>query len=374
MRPLSIAHVDAEAGWSGGEVQVFLLLEGLRARGHRAVLLCPPGSRAAAEGRARAFEVREVAMRNDLDLGAVARLAAAFRELAPDLVHLHTGRATWLGGLGARRAGRPAITTRRMDREVRRGWRTRVVYGPLPRALGGPLVRRAVAISPAVERCLLEGGVDARIVRVIASSVDPDAARPLVAREDTRRALGADDDELVLLTLASLVPRKGIDVLVDALGLLAARGAAPVAWIAGEGEQRAALEARAAGLGLGGRVRFLGRRDDARDLLAACDAFVLPARREGLGVAALEAMAAARPVVASRVGGLAEAVVDGRTGILVEPGDARALADAIERLARDPALRARLGAAGPARVAEGFLAEQMVEEYERLYREVLAEA
>jgi glycosyltransferase involved in cell wall biosynthesis len=119
-------------------------------------------------------------------------------------------------------------------------------------------------------------------------------------------------------------------------------------------------------------VRFLGRREDPGDLLAACDALVLPARREGLGVSALEAMAASRPVIASRVGGLAEAVVHERTGLLVEPGDVDALAEAIERLAADRGLALRLGAAGPARVAEGFLPEQMVSAYEKVYADVLA--
>jgi glycosyltransferase involved in cell wall biosynthesis len=121
-------------------------------------------------------------------------------------------------------------------------------------------------------------------------------------------------------------------------------------------------------------VRWLGARDDVGDLLAACDVFVLPSRAEGLGVAALEAMAAARPLVVSAVGGLAEAVVDERTGLLVAPGDAVALGAALERLLHEPALRARLGAAGPARVAEGFLAEQMVAAYARPTATVLAEA
>jgi glycosyltransferase involved in cell wall biosynthesis len=109
------------------------------------------------------------------------------------------------------------------------------------------------------------------------------------------------------------------------------------------------------------------------DLLEACDVFALPSRHEGLGVAALEAMARGRPVVASAVGGLAEVVVANETGILVPPGDAAALAAALERLIADPALARRLGAAGAKRVAEHFRAEQMVAAYEALYREILAE-
>ena len=365
MDPLRIAHVDAERGFSGGEVQVFLLIEGLRERGHEGTLLCPPGSRAEAEARSRNIPVRTVRMASDLDVGAVAGLRRELEDLRPDLVHLHTGRATWLGGLAARTLGLPAITTRRMDRPVRRGFRTRLVYGQL--------VQRAVAISPAVRDALIEGGVPAEKVELVPSAVDPSGARDDsgAARRAARLALEAADGAVVVLALASLVRRKGIDVLLDALARLGDPGV--VAWIAGDGPERAALEAQAERLGLAARVRFLGRREDAADLLAGCDLLALPSRREGLGVSALEAMRARRPVVASRVGGLADAVVDGRTGLLVEPEDPEALRVAIARLASDRDLRRRLGEAGPGRLAEGFLAPQMVLAYEKLYRSVLEE-
>jgi len=365
-RSLRIAQVTGETGFSGGEVQLFLLLEGLRERGDESVLVCPPGSRAHSEAARRGFEAHPVPMRSDASALAVLRVRRTLRAAQPDLVHLHSGRANWLGGLAAWSLGLPALTTRRMDREVRRGPRTRLLYGRI--------VRRAVAISPAVEACLLAGGVARSRVHVIRSAVD---ARALVAqrgREETRRSLGAADTCVCALALAALVPRKGLDVLLCALARAPLRDAPLVLWIAGEGPERGALEGRAAALGVVPRVRFLGRRDDKADLLAACDLLVLPSRREGLGVAALEAMACGRAVVASRVGGLADAVVDERTGLLVPPDDPDALAVALARLVRDASLRARLGAAGPGRIAEGFTAAQMCDAYAQLYRELLAEA
>ena len=361
---LDVVHVDAERGFSGGEEQVFLLMEGLRRRGHRNVLVAPPGSRAAEVGGERGFEVHTVPMRGDWDLLAVGRLRRVLASLAPDLVHLHTGRATWLGGLAAARAGLAAVTTRRMDREVKRSARNRLVYGRL--------VARAVAISPAVARCLEAGGVQAPVV-TIPSSVDPDALAPRVPRAELRASLGTPAGRTVLLVLASLVHRKGLDVLLDALA-----GPEPSErdwelWLAGDGPERAALAARAERLGLAPRVRLLGQRAARADLLHAADVFVLPSRREGLGVAALEAMAVGRPVVASAVGGLGEAVVDGESGLLVPPEDVGALASALTRLFDDPALRARLAAGGPARVASGYHVASMVAAYEDLYREVLAE-
>jgi glycosyltransferase involved in cell wall biosynthesis len=363
-RPLDIAHVTGESGFSGGEVQVFLLMEGLRKRGHRNLLICPPESASAEEALRRGFEVRGARMRNDASLLGALRIRAHLRARRPDLVHLHTGRADWLGGLAAWQLGLPAITTRRMDRRVGRGPRKRFLYGRV--------VRRAVAISPAVRERLIRGGVAAETTRIIPSAVDPDALQPGASRSATRAREGLTEETPCLLVLASLVARKGIDVLLDALVRLDARAPQPVLWIAGEGPERSALERRARELGLLQRVRFLGQRDDAGDLLAACDIFALPSRAEGLGVAALEAMAAARPVVASAVGGLAEAVEHERTGLLVPPEEPEALAAALARLLEDPALRKRLGDAGPARVREGYSAERMVEAYEALYAEVLA--
>jgi glycosyltransferase involved in cell wall biosynthesis len=364
-KKLVIAHVDAETSFSGGEVQVFLLLEGLRARGHRSVLIAPAGSRCEQRAEELGFEHAPVGMANDLDLGAILTLARTLKRLGVDLVHLHTGRATWLGSLAARMAGIPALTTRRQDKPVRTGPRTALIYRKL--------LRRAVAISDAVADHLRAGGVPAERVRVVPSAVDPAALAPAAPREHTRASLGAAADDVVALFLGALVPRKGVDVLLDAL--VHARISAPrlQLWVAGDGAERAALEARTAELPLAGHLRFLGRREDKGDLLAACDFSVLPSRAEGLGVAALEAMAAERAVIASRVGGLAKAVAPGETGLLVEADDAEELADALQRLANDDELRDRLGAAGPARVAEHHSPDAMVASYEALYAEVLAE-
>jgi glycosyltransferase involved in cell wall biosynthesis len=301
-------------------------------------------------------------MRNQIDLRAVRGLARAFRQSDTQLVHVHTGRANWLGGLAARAVGLPTVSSRRMDRRVKRGWRTRLLYRHL--------VQRVVAISPAVAACLRDGGVPDDRIELIAEGIEPSRLVPARDRTTTRAALGAGAEQVVLLAVAALVARKGLDVLLDALAQLATDGLRPPLWVAGAGPERAALEARCKRAGLSTAVRFLGARDDTADLLAACDIFVLPARREGLGVSALEAMAAARPVIASAVGGLTFSVVDGRTGLLVAPDDAAALAAAIRRVIGDPALRTRLGQAGPARVREGFLAEQMVAAHERLYQTV----
>jgi glycosyltransferase involved in cell wall biosynthesis len=134
---------------------------------------------------------------------------------------------------------------------------------------------------------------------------------------------------------------------------------------------RAELESQARRVSPAGRIRFLGARGDVADLLEAADLFVLSSEREGLSVTLLEAMRGGRPAVATRIGGNPEAIADGETGLIVPPGDAPALAQALSALLLDGARAAALGEAGRARWARLFTAERMVGETERLYREEL---
>ncbi|MGA0060139.1 MAG: glycosyltransferase [Planctomycetota bacterium] len=355
-----VFHIDAERGFSGGEVQVFLLLDGLRNRGWEPVLACPPDSAAAERASAMGLRVEAIRMRSDLDLGAVGRLRRAMRRTGAQLVHMHTGRSTWLGGLAARPLGVPTVSTRRMDRPVRRNLRNRLIYGRL--------VDRAVGIAPAVSRLLREGGVAADKILTIWSAVDPTRIAPSSDRAVIRNELGVRDTDILLLTTATLVRRKGIDVLLQALAQLDERFQLAVA---GEGPEQSPLAAEAGRLGVAARVRWLGRVTAVGDLLHAADIGVLPSRAEGLGIAALEAMTAGLPIVASRVGGLAEAVVDGETGLLVPAEDSGALAAALARVGDDPELRTQLGTAGRARIEEAFLPARMVEGYDALYRQLL---
>jgi glycosyltransferase involved in cell wall biosynthesis len=365
-KPLRVAHLTGEAGFSGGEVQLFHLIEGLRKRQHECVLLGPTGSRAEAEALRRGLDFRPVRARNEWSPRCFASVRDAFARVAPDVVHLHSGHATWLGGLAAWSLGFPALTTRRMDRPVKRNLRTRILYGAC--------VQRAVAISPAVARQLVQGGVPEAMIEVVPSAVDPAALVPQRSRAATRRRLGTSESRICVLTAATLVKRKGVDTLLEAIAQLVSRGHDPELWIAGAGPEQKRLTRLAQRLGLGERARFLGARSDVPELLAACDVFALASRHEGLGVAVLEALALAKPIVATRAGGLCDALRHERTGLLVPTEDPIALADALERLLRDRELAESMARRGPVEIADAFSTERMVEAYERIYRAVLAEA
>jgi glycosyltransferase involved in cell wall biosynthesis len=174
----------------------------------------------------------------------------------------------------------------------------------------------------------------------------------------------------VIFTGARLDPQKGHRVLLEALAALPG----VVLALAGEGPERATLEARAVSLGIQDRVRFLGFRDDVPELLSACDVVALPSLYEGSSLSVLEAMAAERAIVSSDIAGTNELIEHGRSGLLVASGDATALAAALRRLLADDRLRASLGRCARERVEHAFTASAMAGAVERVYEQVLADA
>jgi len=346
---MRVLHVDPERAWGGGEVQVLALVSVLAARGHASTVAAHPEGPLARAAAAAGARVVPLGIANHFDV----RAALVLRRLAPgfDVVHFHTARAHALAPLSRGRGAR-LVVTRRMD-YVPAG-------GPYVRFLYNRAVDAVIAISEGVRTALIRVGVRAERIRVVPSGIDARAlAAPPAARAAVRREWGLGDDEVAVVALGALEVRKGHAVLLAAAAGLASAAPRLRYVFCGEGRQAKALAGAAAALD--GAARLVGFRRDVAACLAAADIVALPSLQEGLGVAALEAMAAGRPVVASRVGGLAEAVVHEETGLLVPPGDPTALAAALARLARDPDLRARLGAAGHARVLARYTATRMAE-------------
>ena len=242
------------------------------------------------------------------------------------------------------------------------------MYGDSPRRRSRVVTRLAmqaldahVAVGPSLARIIeQEYGLRPNSIRSI-----PAAVTPHVDATPNRLAPG-----LLVGVVARLSPEKGIDVLLQAL---ARRPDIPLV-VVGDGGRRAELEALARDLGRAEATWFVGFQARPQDFIAGMDLFVLPSRREGLGLVLLEAMRAELPVVASNVGGIPDVVDHGVTGVLVPPEDPVALADAIERLLADPELRARFGAAGRARFEAHFSTEQEARAYEALYDELVPPA
>jgi glycosyltransferase involved in cell wall biosynthesis len=183
-----------------------------------------------------------------------------------------------------------------------------------------------------------------------------------------RAGLGVPDGAPLLLVLARMHAVKGIDTFLRALALTPGL----FAWIAGEGPEREAYELLCSQLGLGGRVRFLGWRNDRKALLAACDVVVLPSRYEPFGTVILEAWAMRRPLVATRADGARQYVTDGETGVLCAIDDVGGLAQALRRVAEDADLRGRLAEAGHRRYTAEFTREIVLGRLLDAYKTALA--
>jgi glycosyltransferase involved in cell wall biosynthesis len=231
-------------------------------------------------------------------------------------------------------------------------------------------VDRYIAVSRDVARQLVERfHWPGRKITVVynAARLEPSTARSIDA---LRGELGAVDGEPIVFTCARLDPQKGHRVLLDAAAELPGVRFA----LAGSGPEEVTLEAHAERVGVRDRVRFLGHRDDIPELLAACDVFALPSLYEGSSLAVLEAMGAGRAVVSSAIGGTDELIEHGDSGVLVPPGDARALASALRRLLGDDGTRARLGARARQRAQDDFSVTTTSRAVTRIYEEVLANA
>lgn len=351
-QPLRVIHVVTSLLVGGMEQFVLRLASEQRAQGHNASALGLRGG--PLEEEARKIDLPTATLEGGGKASRLARAAALMVRERPHIVHAHNPGALPYALLG-KLVGARVLMTR---------------HGQLAEWNPGPLQTRGadaiVAVSGAAAQALAERQPKFRDrTLTILNGVQP--AAPSRSREEVRRELGLDG--LTGIIVARLDKLKGHEVLLDAL----ARMQAPLTMlIAGDGDQRAALEARAKELGLGAeRVRFLGYRADVADLLAASDLFVLPSRTEGLPLSVLEAMSHGLLVVATPVGGVPEALNGEECGLMVPVGDAEPLAAALQRLALDPELRAALGKAGYRRVETHFSFAAMTRSYEDLYRRLL---
>lgn len=370
MRPLRILHLAANRWWTGSADPVLTLARGLRDRGHRVLLGCIRGDRFEAEARAHDLELVEGLslertahpLRLAQDLLTLRRL---IRTEGIEILHVHLSHDHWLGGL-AKGAGHARLL-RTFHRELA------VKGDPLHRWLYGR-TDGAIAVSEPIQRRLTAVGIPPRRCFLVSGAVDLSRFPPGLDGTAIRAELGLGEAP-VAGTVGRLVAGRGHDLLLDAFARLHARLPAARLLIVGKGEGRPALERQIGRLGLEEAVLFAGYRDaDLPSVLAAMDCFVLlGAGSEESCRAALEAMAAGRPVVARRVGALPETVVDGETGWLLDGHDPDAVAARLEALLTRPGEARRMGVAGRRLVAEAFTPESRVLTIEAIYRQLLGD-
>jgi glycosyltransferase involved in cell wall biosynthesis len=326
-------------------------------------LICDPAGRLWERAVDAGVRCHPLRIRNALDISAAIRLRGILKRERYDIVHFHTSRAHAMAPLAQGFA--PALfVTRRMD------YRPNRIFAPY---LFNRAVDCVVAISAGVADSLAAAGVDSSSVTIIPSGVDCERFRLPSAdeRARSRARFEVSDGEIAIAAVGALEPRKGHRYLIEAIAALAHSGVALKCLIAGDGSIRADLGREITALGCDGRVTMLGRIEDPRELLWAADIFAMPSLKEGLGVAALEAMACGVPAIASAVGGLREVVEHDRTGILVEPARADEIGAALSRLASGAELRTTMGAAARQRVEQNYSMGTMADRTLALYRAAL---
>jgi len=361
--PLRILHVNTEKGWRGGEAQTLLLARGLSERGHVCLLAAPPGSRLEALGGEAGLETAALEARGELDPAGAWRLARTWKRFQPDLVHYHTSHAITLGTLASYLVGRrPAVASRRVSFPLSRN--------PVARFKYTHRVDRLLAVSGGIRDLLARAGLPESRLRVVHSAIDLDRFRALRSRSQVRGELGFSSTDFVVGTVGHLALHKGHRVLIEAAARTAS-GARCRYLVAGTGECEGDLKETVRRLGLQDSFRFFGFLERVEEILPGIDLFAFPSLSgEGSPAALKEAMACGIPVVASRISGVEEVVRDGVEALLVLPGDAAALAAAVDRFASDPELCLDFGRRGRQRARE-FGVDRMVLATESAYREVL---
>src|ERR687897_116701 len=340
-----VLRVIARLNMGGPALHVAYLASGLREHGYDTTLVAGSLARGEDSMEFVADELgvkveRLPGLRRDIspirDVLAVLRLAQLIKRERPTIMHTHTAKAGAVGRLAALVSGdaRPPIVVHTFHGHVLRGY-----FGPL-RTLGFRLLERWLA-----------RGTDALV------AVSPEV------RDDLVRLGVAPREKFTVVRL-------GIE-LEERLGG-ASNGRDETRRVLGDGPEREQVEQRAHDLGIMRDTLFLGYQENVAPFYSAFDAMILPSGNEGTPVSAMESLAAGRPVVATRVGGVPDVVRDGEDGFLVELGDVRELAGALARLADDPELRVRMGEAGRARVLPRYAVQRLVDDVDRLYRALLA--
>jgi glycosyltransferase involved in cell wall biosynthesis len=357
-------HIDTARTWRGGQNQVLLTVNGLRSIGHRATLVAHPDGelrKRVAEG----LDLIPLAPRNEMDLSAAWKFGRLLKRLAPDVIHAHdphgvamASLALSLRGASSSAAGLPVlVASRRVDFHLQGNsfsrWKHRQVDC-------------FIAASEAIRQMLVADGVPPERTVTVHEGIDVEhvaAAPPVNVHEEFWLPHHAP----VVGNVAALVPHKGQRYLIDAAHLAVQQIPDARFVILGEGELREHLEKQVREHHLEKHVVLPGFRTDVLGCIKAFDVFAMSSVTEGLGTSLLDAMACARPIVATSAGGIPEIVEDGVNGLLVPPRDAHALATSIVRLLEDEKLRQRIGASGFARVRERFTLERMVAETAAVY-------
>ncbi len=355
----SIVHTEWSDGFGGQEHRILLECREMMRRGHKVAIVCRPEASLLAKAGEAGIPVAAVPIRSSADVAAVAAMVRIFRRQRATVVNTHSGKDSWVGSIAAKIAGVPLlIRTRHISVPVRRGFFNMIYRWPDGYITTGEMIRDH----------LIRKGISADRVVSIPTGVDITRFSAGVNGSRIRKEWGIAPGTFLVSMIGVLRSWKRHDVFLESIRLLNGGGVDAHGLIVGDGPQRGKIESELLRGGVSNRITLTGYREDVPEILASSDVVLLTSDRfEGVPQAILQAMAMARPVVASPVGGIPEVVRPGVTGLLCPPGDAPAFADALVGLAADPARRERLGKAGRDLVHSGYTLTATGEQTEAFY-------
>ncbi|HEU4416014.1 MAG TPA: glycosyltransferase family 4 protein [Candidatus Angelobacter sp.] len=365
---MKILQLISSGGYYGAENMLLNLCASQEKAGCRNSLLLfynvhVPNVEFYERARRRGISVRMVHCKGRADLSAVRQIQEYIQEDSIDLVHTHGYKADLYGYVAARRGEKPVVAT---CHNWVGGTAALGIYNRLDRMV----LKRfnaVAAVSDEVKARLMASGIAASRIKTIANGIDVDAFANVQAAVPR-----GDASEKVIGVVARLDWQKGFACLLAAVRELEKSFKGFKVVIAGDGPDRAGIEQRIREFSLEKRVMLAGQQSNMPAVYAGMDIFVLPSLNEGLPMTVLEAMAASRPVIATRVGAIPSVISDGTTGLLVNPDDAGGLKDALARLLGDDELCQSLGAQGHAWVSRHYTSDAMAAQYRMMYDEVLS--
>jgi len=371
-RKIKVLYLINALHVGGAERVIARTVTGLDKNRYETIVCCLwMGGAAADEIEKAGVRVINLDAKNKLDFGILFRLYRLLKEHKIHIIHSFLFHANMLGRIVGRLAGVPIILS--SERTMGMESKHRLLLNRITASLADKIVTVSEAVR---EFAIAKIGITPDRLVTIHNGVDlseflqsPNSERI----EEAKRELGIAPSHVVVGTAGHLEEEKGCEYLLQAAAQVSAQDGKVTFLLVGDGSQRAKLEHLAEDLGISSNVIFMGYRNDVPKILSVMDVFVLPSLYEGLPNALLEAMAACRPVVATQVGGIAEVVADGETGILVPPRDPGALAGAICVLLEDRERAREMGIAGRKQVERLFSVEKMVAKTEALYEELIGE-
>ncbi len=361
-----IVHIDCGKGWRGGQSQALYLTKGLKDKGFDVSLICQKGSPLHKRAEKEGLEVYPLKLRFEFDLISILKISKIIRKKRVKILHFHDSHSTTLGILASFLSPVPIrIAARKVDFSIK--------GNPFRKWKYGKWVSAVIAVSGGVKQFLVSDGIPEAKIYIIYEGTDFKKFQLEGEKEEWKERLGFKRDKFLAGIVAHLADHKGHIYLIEAAKILKEKGADMEILVIGEGELKDKLIWKTKELGVDDMVKFLGFRNDIPQLLKAIDLFVLSSYLEGLCTSLLDAMASELPIVATKTGGIPEAVADGVNGILVPPRDPDALANAIFKLYKDRDLVIKMGKEGYERAKKLFSVENMVEKTSSLYNILLEE-